>query len=148
MKAQELEDFLKQQIPLTKALQVKVIPLANDEFELLAPLAPNHNHMGSAFGGSLSTLLILSGYTWLYHFVHSQGLKVHVILKSNSTEFNIPVEEDIRIRCLQPANSQIEKFMEAYSRKGLARISLRTQIITSKGIAANFEGEFVAKAAT
>lgn len=146
MNTQDLERFLKEQIPLTNSLEVSIVSLGDNDFELRAPLAPNHNHMGSAFGGSLSALLILAGYTWLYHYMRSQGFEIHVILKSNSTNFTQPVEEDIRIRCLKPEQGLIDKFMDSFSRKGLARINLRSEIITTKGVAATFEGEFVAKA--
>lgn len=141
----KLQDFLHQQIPLSTSLGVEVRNVSTEEVELFAPLAPNHNHLGSAFGGSISALLILGGYTWLYHFMQKQGFSVHVILKSCTTDYQRPVTEDLRIVSRSPMLEERKRFLESYQRKGLGRIFVDSEIQTSKGISATFRGEFVVK---
>lgn len=63
----ELTSFLHEQIPLARALSIEIIKADDHEALVMGPLAPNRNHMGTAFGGSLSAVLILSCYTWLFH---------------------------------------------------------------------------------
>lgn len=145
MDTEELEKFLKKEIPLTAYLGLKVISHGTDKVELRAPLHPNHNHMGTAFGGSLSTMMILAGYTWLYQAMHERNQTVHVILQSQNVEFFTPVQEDIRAICLPPEQSVLEEFFRLYDRKGLARISLHTFIEIAGGKAASMKGEFVAQ---
>jgi len=63
---QETERFLHEQIPLTRAMGVRVRSWDGEKLWLSAPLEPNHNHLGTAFGGSLSALATLAGYSLLW----------------------------------------------------------------------------------
>lgn len=144
MTTQELEKFLNHEIPTTTALGVKVISASGKEVILEAPLNPNHNHMGTAFGGSLSTLMILASYTWLYYSLEGEG-KVHVILKENQANYLRPVKENIRSVCRAPSEESFQEFLKIFRRKGLARIKLTSFIEIGEGEAARMEGEFVAQ---
>lgn len=148
MNKNTLESFLREKIPLSEALGVKVVEVSDIQVELEAPLAPNHNHLGSAFGGSISALLILGGYTWLYHYMTEKGNEVHVILKSCQIEYLHPIEEDLRIITKAPEKKELVQFEERFGRKGLGRIFLNSQIMTGKGVAAKLRGEFVVKTET
>lgn len=143
----ELEEFLFDQIPLARALQVSVTTCTIDSAELRAPLEPNRNHLGTAFGGSLGAILILSGYTWLYNVVSMRGFNCHILLKKSDVEYFHPVETEIVALTRAPDTSEIEKFMDAFKRKGTARIVVKSAIAGDKGPACIFEGEFVAKIA-
>ena len=136
-----LTDFLFEKIPLTKSLGIQVRLASREKVEIWAPLAPNHNHLGSAFGGSLSALLILGGYTWLYHFMESEGHRVHVILKSQKTDYMGPVESDFLVTCTPPSKEELTRFMDSFLRKGVGRIQLESKI----GDLARNLGEFVVK---
>ena len=114
------------------------------EVILEAPLDPNHNHMGTAFGGSLSTLMILASYTWLYRSLEGEG-KVHVILKENQATYLRPVKENIRAICRAHSEENFQEFQKLFRRKGLARIKLISFIEIGEGEAARMEGEFVAQ---
>jgi thioesterase domain-containing protein len=141
-----LEKLLREKIPLVKALKAEIRKVHPDCVELWAPLAPNHNHMGSAFGGSISALLILGGYTWLYQFMLEQGHDVHVILKSCEIDYKFPIEEDLFIFGRAPAAGEIEKFLISFKRKGLGRIHLQSEIRIEGKKAATLQGEYVVKA--
>ena len=62
----ETEAFFYEQIPLTRAMGVRVESYDGQQLVLTAPLALNHNHLGTAFGGSLSALATLAGYGLLW----------------------------------------------------------------------------------
>ena len=62
----ETEEFLCAKIPLTRAMQVRVEGYDKSGLVLTAPLAANHNHLGTAFGGSLAALVMLAGYALLW----------------------------------------------------------------------------------
>ena len=55
-----LEHELLSQIPLTRAMQLRVVDYDGSTLRLAAPLAPNVNDKGCAFGGSLASLLTLA----------------------------------------------------------------------------------------
>lgn len=140
----QIENFLREQIPLAVSMELRVLNADKKRVELLAPLAPNRNHLGGAFGGSLQTLLIFSGYTWLFHYLSETG-SCHVLIQESRTQYLKPVYEDMRVICLAPEESEIQKFLTVYNRKGKARITLQATVEIKDGVACKFEGDFVAE---
>lgn len=141
MNAQALQDKLHAEIPMSKYMQVKVVRANQQEIELECDLAPNHNHVGTAFGGSLATLMVLAAYCQLFEIINETG---HVLLKNTSMNFIYPVEEKLRAVCKAPALDQVKKFQEAYAKKGKARLELSSQIVLADGrVACQMTGEFV-----
>lgn len=141
MNAQALQDKLHAEIPMSKYMQVKVVRANQEEIELECDLAPNHNHVGTAFGGSLATLMVLAAYCQLFEIINETG---HVLLKNTSMNFIYPVEEKLRAVCIAPALDQVKKFQEAYAKKGKARLELSSQIVLADGrVACQMTGEFV-----
>ncbi len=145
MNTVELRDFLYQEIPLAKAMGVEVVSSDAQRTELMAPLPLNRNHLETAFGGSLNSLLILSCYGWLFHKLHSDGFSVHVLIQAGNTDYLLPVEKDIHAICSGPLDDDFQKFFSAFKRKGIARLKLKSQVIIDSGVACRFEGEFVAR---
>jgi thioesterase domain-containing protein len=140
----EIESFLNEQIPISRAMDLSVI-IVNDEVAILkASLETNKNHLGTAFGGSLQSLLIFSAYTWLFHFLH-EICECHVLIKNSHTEYLLPVREDIVATCRKPDEQLIEEFMKTYERRGKARIELEASIATVDGVSCQFRGQFVAE---
>lgn len=146
-----LESFLHEQIPLAKALGVSVIEAHDERAEVRCPLAPNLNHLGTAFGGSLGAVLILAGYTWLYQAMESRGFKCHVILRRSEVDYREPVDHDFSAVAKGPFEEELEKFLQMYKKKGRARLTLEAEIATEKNgvsvVACRLQGEFVAQAA-
>lgn len=137
-----LEKLLREQMPLAKAMDVRVLH-SDDVVELGCALAPNVNHMGTAFGGSLSALMILAAYCRLFKIMNGQG---HVLLRKSSMEFLRPVEHDLRATCLQPPASEVQKFLNIYLKKKLARLDLTSEVYTQNGeVACRMKGVFVGR---
>ena len=68
----ETEKFFHQQIPITRAMGVRVAAYDGQRFTLVAPIALNFNHLGTAFGGSLSAVATLAGYGLLWPHLSSR----------------------------------------------------------------------------
>ena len=60
MNAVQLEEYLRERIPLSRAMAVEVRAADATGVELYAPLAPNINHRDTVFGGSASAVAILA----------------------------------------------------------------------------------------
>lgn len=145
MTAGELEAFLYQKIPISRALGARVVRADVSAVEITAPLATNINHLGTAFGGSLNAVLVLAGYTWLFQVLEGINPKSHVILKTGHTEYLRPVKEDIRAICTAPDPQELDRFLQTFKKKGKSRIVLKAAVLTSEGEACRFTGEFVAQ---
>ena len=140
--AVELERFLHEHIPLTAAMGVHVAECDDAHIVLTAPLALNHNHLGTAFGGSLHTLATLSGYAllwWLLRRPHA-----HIVIRESTMHYKRPVRRDLRAVCRSPDEKDLERFRRDFAHKGKARLTLKTILENDGQPAAKFEGVFVA----
>jgi thioesterase domain-containing protein len=144
MPLKKLEEFLHEQIPLTEALGVKIIKSDDSGAEVTAPLAPNRNHLGTVFGGSLHSVLVLSAYLWLFHALEKKGISNHVVLMSSHTDYLHPVTGEFKAVCPAPKPEDFKRLMRTLERRGRARIRLHAHISTAKGLACVFSGDFVA----
>lgn len=139
--SKSLELYLHKKIPVSEFMQVEVTRI-DEDIELQCNLVPNHNHLGTAFGGSLSALMILAAYCQLFRLIEENG---HVVLKSTSMQFQIPVDEKLRAVCKSPGETEIQNFTKTFARMKKARMTLKSQIILADGrIACTLTGEFVA----
>jgi thioesterase domain-containing protein len=141
--ALELEKFLHQQIPLTIALGARVLHVDEMRAEITAPLEPNRNHLGTAFGASLYAALVLSCYAWLFQTMKIRGHKCHVVLKSAQTKYLKPVKGEIRAICPSPGKDEFQAFIKTFEQKGRAQVNLRASVVTDDGEACTLDGIFV-----
>lgn len=139
----ELQNVLYSEIPITKALGITVKEFSNTSLTLSAPLENNLNHKSTAFGGSLYSVAVLSGWGLIYWLIKSRGLKGHIVIQQSSTNFNKPVVSDITARCSFESEQQIEKFIRMYKSKGKARIKLQSVVMSDSEIGVLFNGSYV-----
>lgn len=138
----ETEQFLHQQIPLTFAMGVQLEHYDGDQLVLTAPLELNHNHLGTAFGGSLSALATLAGYSLLWLLLGDR--QAHIVVKSSSIRYLHPVTQNIRVICRKPSDTAVQDFRHAYANKGRARLQLHATVEEGHNQCVAFIGEFVA----
>lgn len=145
MNSTELKNLLYEEIPLAKAMGVEINTSDAFSTSVMAPLALNRNHMDTAFGGSLSSLLILSCYAWLFHRLEEEGFHSHVLIQEAHTDYLLPVKDDLIAVCKSPREEEFHKFLESFRRKNVARIALEAEISTAEGKCCTFRGLFVAQ---
>jgi thioesterase domain-containing protein len=142
VKLHELEQYLHQQIPLSAAMGVRVVERTMGHLVLAAPLAPNRNHLGTAFGGSLNAIATLTGYSAVWLALDDST--AHVVIRDSSISFRRPVRGDIRAVCALPSQVELEVFRSEFIRKGKARLTLQVFIDHDSERAVEFTGTFVA----
>lgn len=136
------EAFLHEQIPITQAMGVKVTRYDEGGLELTAPLAANHNHLGTAFGGSLSAVATLAGYALLWLLLGDRG--VHVVVREGHISYKHPVEGEIRAVCRAPEAARLEAFQKAFQHAGKARLELTVTVEHGGRACVEFTGMYVA----
>ena len=139
----EAENFFHEQIPITRAMGLRVV--ANDEsgFTVEAPVALNSNHLRTAFGGSINAVATLAAYGFLWLEINEAA--AHVVVAESSIRFLRPVRETIRATCLRPNAESLATFRDEFLTKRKARIRLRVDVTEAGETAAEFEGMFVAR---
>lgn len=141
-------EYLQQRIvaefPVAKHMRIAVESADDSAVVLRAPLAPNANHKGTAFGGSLYSVAVLAGWAWATRYLASRGVAADAVIQESNMRFLAPVEGELRATAAAPSEVQIDKFRKMLQRAGRGRIRLRVEIGRDHIVAALFEGEFVA----
>lgn len=137
----EIEDHFHRLIPITQAMGVRVESYDGQQLVLQAPITLNHNHLGTAFGGSLNTLATLAGYGFLWLEVGDP--QYHVVIRESSIVFHRPVQRDLRAICRRPTAEALAEFHDQLTRKGRGRIRLTSTLEEDGLVAVQFEGTFV-----
>jgi thioesterase domain-containing protein len=140
--AEKIEELLHRKIPITRAMGVRVEDYDGQRLVLTAPLDANVNHLGTAFGGSLNALALLSGYGLLW--LELQDSECHIVIRSSSISYDRPVTGEIRAICVRPENEALAQFKRTFHERGKARISLTATIEEQGTTAVRFQGIFVA----
>jgi thioesterase domain-containing protein len=139
----EIEHFLHTHIPLTRAMEVRVESCDGDALILTAPIGANHNHLGTAFGGSLAALAMLAGYSLLWLELDDRA--VQIVISESQLRFRRPVSGMIRAVCRRPDFASLTGFKNQLAAKGKAQLRLEITIETKGETAVAFTGTYVAK---
>ena len=139
----QAEEYLHQQIPITRAMGIRVVGHSENGFAVEAPVAQNSNHLRTAFGGSINAVATLAAYGFLWLEMHDPA--VHVVVAESSIRFLRPVHEMIRAICRCPEPAEWAAFQRRFAERGKARITLRVNVVEANQTAAEFEGIFVAR---
>ena len=122
-----------------------VVESADDAAVVLrAPLAPNANYKGTAFGGSLYSLSVLTGWAWVTRYLEARGVPADAVIQESNMRFLSPVRGELRASAAAPSGAQIDKFRKMLQRAGRGRIRLRVEIHYGETLATLFEGVFAA----
>lgn len=140
---QTLEATLHREIPLTRAMGIRVMRVDAAGLTLAAPLAANLNHKRTAFGGSLAALATLAGWGLLQLLLHDHA-PATVVIRESDVRYLRPVTRDIEATCSLPPPAELQRFLRMFARRGMARIELRASVPTDGAEAVQFRGVYVA----
>ncbi len=138
-----LQDVLNTEIPLTRHIGISVVEYTDLSLTLSAPLENNINHKCTAFGGSIYSVSVLSGWGLIYLLLKQHNLSGHIVIQESTIKFIKPINSDITAKCSFLSIQQYEKFLNMYRRKGVARIRLTSKITCNSEDAVIFNGSYV-----
>lgn len=139
-----LEAYLADHIPLSVALGIQVEACGPDEVVLRLPLAPNRNHQGTAFGGSLAAGTIGAAWCLTVLRLAAEGIDARVVIQREEMEFVAPVDGDFTVRAWSPAPDAWEAFRTTLARRRRARIRVEAVAERDGRVGARLAGWFVA----
>ena len=142
LEVKELEDYLHEQIPASKLLEVGVKFCSNSEVQLVAPLAPNINHKNTVFGGSLSVLAILAGWSLVY--MRLEGIRNEIVIQESSMSYLKAANGEFYATSSYEESNKWEKFNRTFTKRGKGRIQVKSNIHCNGEIVATFQGTYVA----
>lgn len=134
------EAFLHANIPLTRAMGVRVLPDMQFGFAVEAPVALNYNHLRTGFGGSINAIATLAAYCFLWLPL---GESCDVVVRESTIRFVRPAKEMIRACCRPPSDAELELLARRLAEKHRGHIHLCVSV-SEDGVVAEFKGTFVA----
>jgi len=141
----DVNAYLALHVPITKAMGIRLRSFDAAGVTMIAPLKPNINDKGIAFGGTLASILALSGWALTDLVLREAGEVADVLIAVATTEYRAPVAGRIVARCPRPPTEYLAAFLGAYRLRGKARLRLEAFIETKTGIAALFHATYVAR---
>lgn len=142
-----LERYLHAHIPLAVAMGVRAIDVDDDAVRLAAPLAPNVNHRGTAFGGSIAALAVLAGWGWLRARLDGRSPIPRLVVQRQVVDYLVAATAELVATCRAPSPDEWRRFERLLERRGRARLELAVEVDSAGTRVATFVGTYVAATA-
>lgn len=142
------KEELLSSIPVISGMDVDILKIAERSITLSAPLNTNINYEGTAFGGSLNTLCILSSYLLVHHALKSKDIRFNsLVIQDSSIKYLSPVNVDFKAQSRVEVKD-VNLLVKLIEKKGVGRITVQAEIRPKQGSVESpmvvFQGRFVA----
>ncbi len=145
MPLRRLQEQIRQSIPLAEAMDLQLSGFADGRLRVTAPLDPNRNDKGCAFGGSLASLMTWAGWSVVVLNLGESAADAEVYVQDSQIRYLAPVWEDIEIEAKLGGDTDIDGFRAAWTRYGRARTAIEATCRLADGsVAASLQARFVA----
>ena len=139
-----LRVYTRELVPLA-AMQVRVGEYDGLRLHMDAPLAVNMNDKGSAFGGSMTSLMTYAGWGLVTLQLHQAGLQADVFVADSLVRYRKPLYADLRAEAELAPEESWAPFLNTLAQRGRARIQLQARIAGPEGeVMADLSGRYVA----
>jgi thioesterase domain-containing protein len=141
---ESLRDYTRNLPPLA-AIQAGVEVYDGHRLRLTAPLAANVNDKGSAFGGSMTSLMTYAGWGLVVLQLQQAGVRADVFVADSTVRYLRPLYADLHAEAVLAPEQSWELFLATLVQRGRARIHLQARIIQAEGeTMADLVGRYVA----
>ena len=148
MEAEAALDVLRtwtRDLPPLAAIQARVCGYDGRCLRLEAPLAANVNDKGSAFGGSMTSLMTYAGWGLVTLHLHQAGVRADVFVADSSLRYLKPLYADLRAEATLAPGQSWDTFLATLAQRGRARIHLQARMTLPEGdVMADPAGRYVA----
>ena len=138
-------DSLLDAIPLTRTMQIALRDYDGTALALAAPLAPNVNDKGCAFGGSLASLATLAGWGLIALKLKSLQIDCEIYVQDSTIRYLAPVWGELVARATLAEGESWDEFLATLSARGRARLRVHCRVPLDDGKdACTLDARFVA----
>jgi len=144
--ARKLVTFMRDEIPLALNMDLRLQDCDERHLSIAAPLTPNINDKGCAFGGSLVSVMTLSGWGLVELELRIRGVDCDVFVGDSSVRYLEPVWTDFHSKARLADGTDWSTFFDTLESRGRARIDVACEVPGTGGKpAATLSARFVAK---
>lgn len=139
----DIQAFFLQHVPQMAAGQISLNHYDGKRLSLSAPLAPNINDKGTAFGGSVSNICLVAGWSMTCLVSRGCGFDGDLVIAKSEIEFLRPLRSDIYAEVDMPDAAAVAAFAKRFSAKGRASMQLEVRVSDEQGeLCARFQGKY------
>lgn len=143
MTKHDIQAYLHEQIPLSRAMEIQVEQATEDRVILFVPLKPNINHRDTAFGGSISAAGILTCWTLVHLRLSQLDMETRLVIHKNKMIYRKPIPGDFKAICQFESEDTWNQALSMLDRWGKAKLQLTASLTCEGEEAAEFQGSFV-----
>ncbi|WP_395374092.1 YiiD C-terminal domain-containing protein [Marinicella sp. W31] len=130
----EFQLFLYRHIPLTESMQLRLDAYTGQELQISAPLAPNINDKGTAFGGSASTLKIICGWSLLKLNLIDLSMPHDIVISKSTCRWHKPLSDALSAHARFKTDTSWDDFIEKFKKSNRnMSIPLQVEIHDARG---------------
>ena len=138
-------DSLLDAIPMTRTMQIALRDYDGETLALAAPLAPNVNDKGCAFGGSLASVATLAGWALVALKLKSLQIDCEIYVQDSTIRYLAPVWGELVARAMLAEGESWDAFVAALAARGRGRLRVDCRVPLEDGKAAcTLDARFVA----
>ena len=127
------------------AMAFDVVDYDGERLRMQAPLAPNVNDKGTAFGGSMTSLMTFAGWGLVTLRLQQAGLVADVFVADSHVHYRKPLVADLVADAMLASGETWEPFLATFLQRGRARIGVQAvMLLPEGGIAVELAGRYVA----
>ena len=142
----DLQALILGEIPMARAMDMTLRDYDGAQLSIAAPLAPNINDKGCAFGGSLVSLMTLCGWALVELALRRRGEDCDVFVAESTVRYLAPLWQDFRSDATLAKGADWDTFFRTLETRGKARIEVDCVVPDVDGKpAATLSARFVAK---
>lgn len=138
-------NWLNQEIPMTKAMQISCCDYNQHQLTLTAPLAVNKNDKGTGFAGSTTALATLAGWCLITRYTQDLQLDSEVMIVDSQLRYLRPVTQDFSACVQLPSEEACLVFKQQLQQQGKARIQLQVNIHEDDQLVLTLNGSYFAR---
>lgn len=142
MNAEQLQQYLQERIPLSRAMAIEVRAADPHAVTVYAPLAPNINHRDTVFGGSASAVAILAAWSLLRVRLGAEGVEARIVIRRNTMSYERPITAGFTATATAPDPAAWQKLVAILRRGRPARARVRARLECNGDSVGELEGEF------
>ena len=127
MNKNELQNYIENNIPIVQKMGFSINEIGDDKVIVSGEYCTHINHTNSVFGGSISSIMTLAGWTRVKILSEEIDPSSTVIIQNNSTNFIKPVTEDYQVYTEKIELTEIKKLKKSII--NLEEVELRLLLI-------------------
>lgn len=129
-------------------MDLRVVRYDGDELEMSAPLAPNVNDKGCAFGGSMASLLTLAGWGLVELGLRARDLECDIYVGDSHLRYHEPVWSELRGLARFVQSGAQERLAAALRERGKGHAEVVCEIAGGRRAAVTLTARFFARLRT